>query len=143
MSVGECQNVAHPTTQTLSKIRLDDAFSKFWETNLREAKRLEIENPVLLREKQRIIRYAIRNAPAKFSGVETNYRQIYFEVLDIVISGITSRFNQKNYSKYYAKMESLHLSTANNNEFQQDLFHVCNFYGDDFKRCRLDTQLKL
>ena len=59
MFVGECQTVAHLTTQTLSKFRLNDAFSKFWETNLREAKRLEIENSVLPRNKQSPIGYVI------------------------------------------------------------------------------------
>ena len=47
-------------------------FFKFWERNLPEAKRLEIENLVLPRNKQRLIRYAIGNAPAEFSDVETN-----------------------------------------------------------------------
>ena len=102
------------------KLRSDDAFSKFCETNLQEAKRLETKNPVLPRNKQRPIRHAIRNAPTEFSDVETNYRQIYFEALDTEISCITSRFNQNDYSKYYGKIESLLLSAANSNEFQQD-----------------------
>ena len=38
-------------------------------------------------------------------------------------------------------MESLLLSAANSKEFQQDLPGVCNFYGDNFNRCRLETQL--
>ena len=38
-------------------------------------------------------------------------------------------------------MESFILSAANSKEFQQDLSDVCNFYGDDFNRSRLETQL--
>ena len=47
LSIGECQTKAYLTTQTLSKLQSNDVFSKFWEINSREAKRLEIENLVL------------------------------------------------------------------------------------------------
>ena len=124
--VGECQTVAHLTTQTLSKLRLNDAFSKFWETNLRETKRLEIENPVLPRNKQSPIRYVIGNAHGEFSDMETNYRQIYFKALDTMISCMTSRFNQKDFFKY-AKMQLLLLLAANSKEFQQDLSDKLTF----------------
>ena len=127
MFVGECQTVAHLTTQTLSKLRLNDAFSKFWETNLRETKRLEIENPVLPCNKRSPIRYVIGNAHDEFSDMETNYRQIYFKALDTMISCITSRFNQKDYFKYHAKMQSLLLLAANSKELQQDLSDKLTF----------------
>ena len=126
MFVGECQTVAHLTTQTLSKLQLNDAFSKFWETNLRETKRLEIENPVLPRNKQSPIRYVIGNAHGEFSDMETNYRQIYFKALDTMISCMTSRFNQKDFFKY-AKMQLLLLLAANSKEFQQDLSDKLTF----------------
>ena len=57
-----------------------------------------------------------------------------------MISCITSRLNQNDYSKYHAKIESLCLSAANSKEFQQDFPYVCNFYGDDFNRCGLEMQ---
>ena len=74
----------------------------------------------------------------KYGPEKTPYLDTFHAV---VISRITSRFIQKDYSKYYAKMESLLLSAANSKEFQQDLSGVCNFYGDNFNRCRLETQL--
>ena len=77
-------------------------FPNFKKKNLREVKRLEIENSILPRNKQRPVIYAIGNAPAKSSDVKTNWRQIYFEVLDTVISCTTFRIIQKDYSKYYA-----------------------------------------
>ena len=48
-------------------------------------------------------------APAFHDTVEKHYRVIFFEVLDLIISCITDRFNQPGY-KTYGKVQALLLN---------------------------------
>ena len=118
MSAAESQLVAALTTKTLTKVRTEEAFSLFWERWKKAATELEIKDPVLLRKRQCPIRYFLEEAPSEFhDSVKHYYRQINFESIDTAVNCIKSRFEQKDYVNWYAKVESPLLIAAKGEPF--------------------------
>ena len=73
---------------------------------------------------------------------EDNYRQIYYEALDLVIEAINSRFNQSGY-KVYRNVEALVLNAYHVCPYDTELSNVCDFYKDDISKMQLQAQLPL
>ena len=78
------------------------------------------------------------------ASVQEYYRQLYFEALDLVITGITDRFDQPGYV-IYKNLEGLLVNAANNMPYDECLSEAgsLNFYKDDFKLTELSVQLKM
>ena len=76
------------------------------------------------------------------SAPEDNYRQIYYEALDIVIGAINSRFNQPG-NKVYCNVEDLILKACHVCPYDTKLSNVCDFYMDDISKMQLQAQLSL
>ena len=73
------------------------------------------------------------------SDIEQHFRRFYFEVLDLIVSGIEQRFNQPGYA-IYQNLEDLLLKAASGKDYSSDLKAVTEFYGDDFSESELATQ---
>ena len=71
-----------------------------------------------------------------------NYRQIYYEALDLVIESINSRFNQPGYN-IYRNVEDLVLNACRGCPYDTELSNVCDFYKDDISKMQLQAQLPL
>ena len=75
--------------------------------------------------------------------VEYYFREIYFEALDLAISGIEDRFNQPGYQTY-ANVLALLLKAAGVQPYQEELFQfVLDFYGTDFDSLLLPAHLEI
>ena len=70
------------------------------------------------------------------------YRTVYYEALDLVVEGITDRFEQPGY-QIYRNLEDLLLKACKGQDFEAELDFVCDFYAKDVKKLDLQTQLPL
>ena len=75
--------------------------------------------------------------PEAEKSVEDLYRKTYYEVIDLVLHAIRSRFDQKGY-RILGRLESL-LCDAEVDMNKYD--DVLALYKDDFERDRLESQL--
>ena len=99
LSASQTQSVTRGTVITLTVIY--DYFLLFWKEILTESKQLDINEPVLGRKRkvsQRIEDCYSRSLIGFFH--EKGFaRQIYFDVLDLLLNAIKSRFNQEDYKR--------------------------------------------
>ena len=95
MSAAEGQKVPDMTISTLQSIGSDENFRLFWSLINQKASSLDIDEPVLPRQRKRPRRYEHGASEGDFSeSVECLYRRTYYEVLDLIVSGIKARFDQ-------------------------------------------------
>ena len=141
MSAAEGQKIAKMTVCTLHSIRSDPNFELFWQKVTKLAAELDVDEPALPRQRKRPRRYEDGTGEAHFSeNVKDFFRHIYFEALDLVISGINSRFDQPGYN-IYSKLEDLLVKATNNEEYEDEYQFIIDFYKDDFDSNLLRTQL--
>ena len=99
LSASQTQSVTRGTVITLTVIY--DYFLLFWKEILTESKQLDINEPVLGRKRkvsQRIEDCYSRSLIGFFH--EKGFaRQIYFDVLDLLLNAMKSRFNQEDYKR--------------------------------------------
>ena len=105
----------------------------FWTEVLTELKQLDIDEPVLGRKRKASRRIeddyshsAIIYLNKKFKD---STQQIYFEVLDLLINAIKSRFEQKDY-KHYIILKKLLLKWAKNKSYVDELETAFNNYSE-------------
>ena len=71
-----------------------------------------------------------------------HYRRIYYEALDLVVQGITDRFQQPGY-QIYRNLEDLLLKVSRAQDYEAELDAVCDLYSKDVKKLDLQAQLPL
>ena len=71
------------------------------------------------------------SGPAEFHSTTNLYRQVYFEVFDLAVATITSRFDQPGY-KVYSNIEQLFVKACSNEAYEQNFAFIAEFCGDDF-----------
>ena len=79
--------------------------------------------------------------PEFHSTAKDLYRQVYFEVFDLAVATITSRFDQLGY-KVYSNIEQLFVKACSDEAYEENLAFVAEFYGDDFNIQQLESQLR-
>ena len=144
ISAAEGQHVATMMVSTLTKIRTDKSFILFWDSAQKKATEFDVSDPVLPRRRKMPQRYETGSATAHFpTTAEDYYRQIYFEVLDNVISTIKASFDQPSYAVYQQSQDHL-LKSACGVDCSSEFASVTDFYGDDFSdKQRLLHQFQL
>ena len=101
LSAAEGQAIADMTKKTLIGLRTEEKFDLFWERVNRMSQDVEVSDPALPRKRKAPRRYEVGEAPAEFhSTPKSLYRQIYYEVLDLIVNAIEDRFNQPGYQVY-------------------------------------------
>ena len=71
-----------------------------------------------------------------------HFKKFYLEALEKVIGFIQDRFDQPSYQTF-KHLETLILSAANGQGYDDSLQHVLEFYAGDFDEDSLKTQLRL
>lgn len=141
MSAAEGQKVADMTVITLQSLRSDENFLLFWKRVTDKASDLDINEPVLPRQRKRPRRYEEGASVGDFhETTEGLHRCIYYEALDLIVTGIKDRFDQPGY-RLYSNLEALLVKAAKTERFDEELQFVTAFYKDDFSSDQLSMQL--
>ena len=68
------------------------------------------------------------------------YRQLYYEAINNIVSGLKNRFEQPGY-KVYCNLEQLLTKACQGKDFEEEFQFICSFYKDDFQPELLRAQL--
>jgi hypothetical protein len=124
-------------------MRTEENFNLFYQRVESFRKEIGGEEPSLPRKRRRPHRYESGDAePHHHSTAQDHYRIVYFEVIDLVVNGITSRFEQPGYTKY-SKLESLLLKAASREDSSEEFEQVTTAYENDIDAAQLSTQLQI
>ena len=143
ISAAQGQEVASMTVKTLKSLRSDNNYKLFWKKVTTLADKLEVSEPALPRRRKVPKRLDDGTAEHEYPATtEDHFRQIYYEALDLIISCITDRFDQPGY-RIYHKVQDLILKAAKQQDYQDELDFIINYYGDDFDASLLKTHLEI
>lgn len=143
LSSVEGHGVAMLTVKTLKSVRTDDNFDLFWQKVENTRSGLDVDKPQLARRRKAPRRLELGTAPAEFPvSPKEEYRRVYFEALDLAVTSICSRFDQKGF-KIFSNVEQLLLKACNCEGlcFNEELDVVCKFFYNDFNRDDLVSEL--
>ena len=105
----------------------------FWKEVLTESRQLDIDEPALGRKRKASRRieddYSHSSIGFFHEKFEDFARQIYFEVLDLLINAIKNRFEQEDYKRYIV-FENLLLNCAKAESYAYELETVFNNYAE-------------
>ena len=97
-----------------------------WEKVEKARDQLDVDEPQLARRRKVPKRYEQGSAPAEFAvSVKEEYRRVYFEALDLAMTTIHSRFDQKGF-KTFSNVEQLLFKACGGPCFNEELDLVCN-----------------
>ena len=143
ITAAEGQQLAKLTIDVLKSIRKEAKFKIFYDRVLLYQREFDIDAPTLSRKRCAPRRLQIGLTDGNFHSIpEDNYRQIYYEALDLVIEAINSRLNQPGH-KVYHNVEDLVLNACHGCPYDTELSNVCDFYMDDISKMQLQAQLSL
>lgn len=143
MSACEGQHLVGITLKALQKIRSEENFDLFWKyVDLRRSS-LDVSDPSLPRKRKVPRRFEMGEAAPEHSlTAKDHYRRIYFQAIDLIVSTIESRFEQRGF-QMLKKLETL-LTTVDSSLRSELLKEVVEFYHSDFGNENLvQTQLTL
>ena len=142
ITASEGQELARMVVTTLKSMKNDDQFMSFWNKVLKDAKEKQVDEPTLPRKRQKPARFRDDNTneSSTASNPCDHYKVIFKEAIDAITGSIESRFNQKGYETY-KHLEQLVLLAAEGKDFEEELNFVTEFYGSDFNKHSLETQL--
>ena len=143
MSAAEGQHIAKLTVDVLKSIRQPEQFQLLYQRVLLDQQRFDISPPSLPRKRRPPRQLQIGSTDGNYhTSPEDHYRMLYYEALDLVTEAIMERFNQPGY-KVYRNLEDLILKTCREQQCEEELDFVCNFYKSDLDRHQLHAQLPL
>ena len=141
LSAAEAQDLARLTNETLKSFRTDEAFELFFQLVEHLGNNVGADGPTLPKKSKTPKRYEIGEGEGYHSPtVSEHYRRLYFEAIDLVISGINDRFDQPGYA-IYQNLEALLLKAANNEDYSTELSEVTAFFVNDIDEGELQSQL--
>ena len=142
MSAAEGQTITKLTVGTLKRMRTEESFTLFFHHVERLRELNDTDLPVLPRKRRAPQQYEVGSGEGSHNtNVEDHYRRQYYEALDIAIFCITDRFDQPGYVMY-KNLESIFVSAANTQVYDQYFENVTTFYKDDLDRSLLSAQLQ-
>lgn len=141
LSAAEGQRLVKMTTTTLQSMRSEKMFVLFWQKIVMQTNELDISEPTLLRRRKAPRRYEVGSSSAEvpLSSPVVQYRAIYYETINTVIACIRIRFQQEGYQTY-SKLEQM---LALDGQSKEEVDKIIQFYGSDFQKTTLLTQLHL
>ncbi|XP_053395723.1 zinc finger MYM-type protein 1-like [Mercenaria mercenaria] len=143
MSAVEGQHLSKITLGTLSDMRKDDAYDKFWESVNEKLDTLDVSEPVMPRRRKMPKRFETGEAPHEFHATEKDlYRQKYYEALDLAVNCVQDRFDQPGYKSYRHLEDMVLKCVTNDSSYLEDMDFVVDFYKDDIDRLSLKSQLE-
>ena len=140
ISMQDVVKAAHATEASYEGMRKEEVYSQFYDQVVEDATD-KTEEAVLPRYRRAPKRLDGGAAPVQFGTVKEYYRQQYYELLDLVIVELDSRFDQPTVG-ILEKVETLLLDSANQKspEIPTD---VKELYRNDLDFERLSIQLKM
>ena len=143
LSASESQEVARLTVRTLGTMRNESSFDLFWKKLEMDRTRFEVDEPVLPRKRKCPERFEVGTAGGVHpASPKIHFLQQYYEALDLIINCIKSRFDQPGYNTY-KHLQELLFKAIKGDEFETELQHVSQFYGDDINKITLKSQLQV
>ena len=144
MSAISGKQIAYLTKEVLQKMRSDASFKSFHDAVILKSKNYSsMTRPVLPRRTRAPRRIEIGTGePAYPATTQDNYRQIYFESIDLMVNAIEQRFDQPSFAAY-AKMESLLVKAFNWQHNSRELQFMEISYADDVDVGMLTAQLEI
>ena len=110
----------------LLNARCDDRFQLFWEGALKSLEKYKQEEPVLPRKRKVPARHDGQGEHRFSANHEDHYRALYFQTLDDVIMGLTTRFEPTESSIHLSEVEKFIIGKC-------DVSYTKDFYKDDFE----------
>lgn len=144
ISAAEGQKVVEMTVSTLTSLRTEEMFTLFWSKVTKIASDNGVADPVLPRQRKRPKRFESGTSEVCYpETVQDFYCPKYYEALDLVVNMVKSRFDQDGY-KMYVNLEQLLVKAANQEEYEEEMKFVTEFYNKDFNdKGLLSTQLQV
>ena len=103
-------------------MREEASFRMFFEKVRASKRKLEINDPKLSKKRKSLSHYEEGEAPVEFaSTVEEHYRQIFYQAVDMIVSCIRDRIQQKDYIEALQAMEILLLKVFREEDFGHEL----------------------
>ena len=133
-----------PLWKHLKVLEMDESLDLFWEKALTHAKRLDVNDPTLPRQRsqpramQNYFGYG-KGKEAVHTGPKDIHRKYYFEAFHTVINCITDRFDQENL-KMDALLEQVLPKAVKHDEHEKELKEVVQFNKEDFCESLLRLQ---
>ena len=143
ITLGEGQKLAKLTIDNLKSICKEEKFKNFYDRVLQTQSVFDIDEPTLSRKRHAPWWLQIGLTDGNFhSPPEDNYRQIYYEALDLAVEAINSRFNQPGY-KVYHNVKDLVPNACRGCPYDTELSYACDFSKDDISKMQLPAKLPL
>ncbi len=128
--------LAESLVETLKEVfksaRSSERFGTFWKAALDSAKAIDLPEPTLPRQRRVPTRLNSGNSAHHFPTTpEDEYQQLYFDLYNEVIMGLTSRFEPSETTAHLKKVENF-LIGGNDSSDSIDLDYLKSFYKEDF-----------
>ena len=141
LSAVEGKQLYQCTVLTLRTMNSDETFEKLWEEITKKASDLGIGEPEVPKKRRKPIRYRDGEDAEEFPATaKERYKKIFIECFDNIIKCLEERFEQKG-QEMYSALQNLLLLAAKNEDYEETLKLVLDFYKDDFNENCLKSQL--
>lgn len=116
---------------SLLSIRNEARYDELWTNVTTESEQLDLNEPILPK-RRKVSRKVddMRQTEHNFDDVKQFYRQMYYEIIDMTVTSLTTRF-EGDTLKHLRKVEAFALDKAENANY------VTSFYKEDFDGDRL------
>ena len=142
MSAAEAHCLSGLCVAVLQSLRCD---ALFWKLSLQKQQELEVSPPTLPRQRKRPSHPESAEAGSTsytFESPTTYYKQMYYECLDVAMTTIKDRFDQRDF-RTYIKLEQLLVKAARGEDYTDEFESVTATFGDDFDVSLLRSQLQV
>ena len=142
LSASEGKNLYEITVGTLKKIK-SNGFEKLWKETLEKSEELEIDKPELARKRKRPARLIDSDDESITfpDTIEQHYEEIFSKSCQMIIECLDDRFEQKG-QQMYSNLQDLLMLAARNEDYDDKLKAILDFYKEDFNEDSLKSQLK-
>ena len=133
ISAAEGQRIAGLTIVALEMINNEENFDLFWKLVQKQASLTDryVEESALPRRKRVQLCFDTGSGESNFVlTTKEYYRQYYYEVLNLAVNSIRSRFEQSRFKRCKI-LQNLLLSAVNGKSFEDDFEEVTSFYDTD------------
>ena len=118
-----------------------DNFELFWQEVGKRREQLKLDEPQLPRKHKCPRQCEQGNTLGEFATAPNDeYSQVYFEAVDLPVTCIQRRFDQKGF-KIFSTVEQVLFKACGSHCFREELNSVCDFFYDDFKQEDLKSEL--
>ena len=143
MSAVEAHSISQLSIAVLQKMHTDLRFDQFWALVQLTQQSLHVSEPSMSRHRKQPRSYEDGVADPYYpEEPKLHYRQLYFPSIDAAIATIEDHFKHADYNMH-AMLEQVILLAAKKDDYSSELQSVLEFYGEDFNRHELETQLQI